>query len=100
VDDSEPGETVMVLGGEHGVVALHVSLCGVPQAMVLHSPREFRGWEQSFRCERMEVPCWSLSVRTAERMVSLLARYSVEWEEALWQVMEDNYRLCLAGGRR
>jgi hypothetical protein len=99
VDDSDEHETVMVLGGEHGVVTLHVSLCGIPQAEVLHSPREFRGWEGPGPCRRMEVPCWSLSSVTYGEMADLLAQYSVGGEEALWRLMEDGYRLYLKGGR-
>jgi len=100
VDDSDPSETVMVLGGEHGMVTLHVSLCGIPQAMVLHSPREFPGWTRAPRCERMEVQCWCLSSVTCEEMMELLVRYSIEGEEALWLLMENDYRLYLQGGRR
>jgi len=99
VDDSEESETVMVLGGEHGVVTLHVSLCGIPQAEVLHSPREFRGWEGPHPCQRMEVPCWSLSSITGEEMTELLARYSIGGEESLWLMMENAYRLYLGAQR-
>ena len=100
VDDSDEHETVMVLGGEHGVVTLHVSLCGIPQEEVLHSPREFRGWTGPLPCTRMEMPCWSLSSITGEEMVELLARYSVEGEEGLWLMMENAYNLYLRGGQR
>lgn len=100
VDDSDESETVMVLGGEHGVVTLHVSLCGIPQAMVLHSPREFRGWTKAVRCLRMEVPCWSLSSVTGGEMTELLAQYSISGEEALWRLMENDYSLYLRGGQR
>lgn len=100
VDDSDPGETVMVLGGEHGVVTLHLSLCGVPQSMVLHSPAAFRGWDGPMRCSRMEMSCWCLSSITDEEMAGLLAEYSIGGEDALWALMENDYRLYLKGGRR
>jgi hypothetical protein len=100
VDDSDPAEAVMVLGGEHGVVTLHVSLCGIPQAQVLHSPREFPGWNGPLPCRRMEVPCWSLSSITGGEMAEVLVLYSAGGEDSLWLMMENAYSLYLRGGRR
>lgn len=96
VDDSDPAETVLVLGGEHGVVTLHVSLCGVPQAMVLHSPREVPGWVQTVRCCRMEMQCWCLTSVTEDELAGNLGGALLPVDEPyLWGQMEDCYRLYL-----
>jgi hypothetical protein len=92
----DDGETVMILGGEHGAVTLHVSLCGVPQQEILHSPREFPGWAGPLPCRYMEMQCWWLcSVLLVQHA---LGRGTAE--EMLWQMMEHSYRLYLAGERR
>ena len=88
----DEGETVLVLGGPQGVVTLHVSLCGVPQCMVLHSPRELPWADGAWAdrtydaCRWMEMPCWYLSSVVSE-------------DEELRTLMADVYRVYLDGGR-
>lgn len=99
IDESEPSEDVMVLGGEHGVVTLYLP-GGCPNAMVLHSPVEVPGWDGPHECERMEVPCWCLSSVTGTELRAILLRLRAADEGGLWIAMEDSYRLYLQRGRR
>lgn len=100
VDDSDEREEVMILGGEHGVVTLHLP-GGHPDAMVLHSPVEHYGWAGPNQCERMELPCWCLSsIRGAELRAKMPEGWDQLGEEGLWAVMEHSYRLYLEGTRR
>jgi hypothetical protein len=48
----------------------------------------------------MEVPCWFLPSITAEEMAALLALHCLRSEDSLWRLMENDYRVYLAGGRR
>lgn len=102
VDDTDPGESVMVLGGEHGVVTVHLSLCGVPQSLVLHSPREQEGWDLALRpCSRMEMPCWYLASTGGNVLDTAMALMTAMPEEGyLWALMQSCYVLYLEGGRR
>lgn len=101
VDPEECGETVMVLGGEHGLVALHMP-GGIPDCMVLHAPFEVFGWVGPCTCRRLEGYCWSLSSITGPE---LLSTFPEGWEqlgeEHLWRLMEHSYGLYLESlGRR
>lgn len=104
-DDTDPGESVMVLGGEHGVVTVHVSLCGTPQSLVLHSPREREGWDPALRpCSRMELPCWYLSSARGSAGGNVLdaamaLMEAMPQEGYLWALMQSCYVLYLEGGR-
>lgn len=91
----------MLLGGEHGLVALYVSLCGVPQEMVMHSPVPHPGWTGPNMCQRLEMACWCLSSVTGEELLwAIEDTRDTTGEEPLWTVMESCYRLYLEGGRR
>lgn len=95
VDESDPSEDVMVLGGAHGVVTMHLP-GGHPDVMVLHSPVEVYGWTGPRPCQWMETACWCLSSVRGSRLRAVMPP---GWEELgekdLWAVMEHSYRLCL-----
>lgn len=100
VDDSDPSETVMLLGGEHGLVSLHLSLCGVPQAMVVHSPVARPGWTGPEPCHRLEMTCWCLSSVMGKRLLwAMEYARDTTGEEPLWDLMEKSYRLYLEEAR-
>lgn len=100
VEPEECGETVMVLGGEHGLVTLHLP-GGIPDCMVLHSPAEIPGWSGPNRCLQMECPCWCLSSITGPELRDAMPDgWQALGEKGLWELMEDSYRLYLEGRRR
>jgi hypothetical protein len=92
-------ESVLVLGGEDGLVSLHFAW-GLPQFMVMHSPREIPGWDGPMPCSQMELPCWRLdSIAGDELRASLSAQEAAGDESALRSVMELCYRLYLERAR-
>lgn len=93
----DPEETVLVLGGEHGVVTLHVSLCGVPECMVLHSPCPFPAADgPNARCRWMEMPCWyASSARGTELRGVMLAEDGSPCVMTDWELMASVYALYL-----
>ena len=100
IDDSDPSEDVMILGGERGIVALHLP-GGCPDWMALHSPVEHPGWTGPCPCRRLEGMCWCLgSIRGGELRATLPAGWELLGDEGLWALMEDVYRLYLEGARR
>jgi hypothetical protein len=97
-----PGETVLVLGGRHGAVALHV-MRQVPCVMVLHSPEEAPDWTGPERCRYLEGPCWWLGSVTGTQLaesLSLQGATGEECDELTWKLMGDTYLLYLERGRR
>lgn len=97
-------ETVLVLGGEGGAVTLHVSLCGVPEWMALHSPVRLPGTDQSAGgCPYLEMPCWCAgSIRGSDLAVVMKALGATggEDDEETWTLMAGVYRTYLETGRR
>jgi hypothetical protein len=98
-----PGETVLVLGGKHGAVALHV-FREVPSVMVLHSPEETREpWTGPCPCRYLEGACWQLGGDVGASLaesLSLLGAMGREDDERTWKLMGDAYRYYLERGRR
>lgn len=96
-----PGETVLVLGGRHGAVALHV-FNQVPCVMALHSPEEVHGWTGQERCRYLEGPCWWLGSVTGTNLavsLSIQGATGEEGDELTWSLMGDTYKLYLERGR-
>lgn len=90
----------MVLGGERGLVTLHLP-GGLPDCMVLHSPEEAFGWDGPNECARLEGWCWCLSSITGAMLRdSMPEGWRERGEEGLWALMEEGYELYLARGRR
>jgi hypothetical protein len=88
-------ETVMALGGERGMVVLHLWEAQ-PECMVIHSPVPREGWTGPCRCMRMETECWCLnSVQGDELREELALCGTASGEEALWNVMAQSYHLYL-----
>lgn len=100
VDENDESEDVMVLGGEHGVVTLHMP-GGHPECMVLHSPAALPGFDGPHPCDRMEVPCWCMSSISGEELRAVLREVQGRADDrTLWTVMETCYRLYLEGRQR
>lgn len=94
-------ETLLVLGGMHGAVVLHLDAGGVPTRMILHSPQEMPAWSGPVKCMVMEVPCWCLgSVTGDELALGMAAQDATGNDEPTWALMEEMYRLYLERGRR
>lgn len=96
------GETILVAGGVHGAVVLHV-VFRVPIVVVLHSPQEVPGWDGPNRCTRLEGLCWALSSVAGTRLaesLSLQGATGEEDDELTWELMGDAYELYLERGRR
>lgn len=95
------GTGTMLVAGEHGVVAASLSGRRIG-TVILHSPREIPSWREGTKlCAWMEMPCWYLSSLYADELDQvLLEAYSAyPDEEQTWRLLEDNYRLYLAGER-
>lgn len=97
-----PGETVLVLGGAHGAVALHV-FRETPVVMVLHSPEEIPEWNGPGPCSYLEGACWALDSVTGTNLavsLSIQGATGEEDDELTWKLMDNTYLLYLERGRR
>lgn len=99
VDESDPSEEVMVLGGERGVVTLHLPGGCRPTAMNVHSPVQLPGFSGPNPCARLEMTCWYASSISAPALAGLLAfcREDASAEEHFWHAMKSAYSAFLAG---
>jgi hypothetical protein len=90
-------EVKMLLGGEDGLVALHL-LYDEPAAMVLHSPRELPDPAWQHPCAYLETSCWCLNSVVGAELAALMPADGGPDCEATWAAMEQVYHLYL--GRR
>lgn len=94
VQQDVPAEVKMLLGGERGLVALHL-IWDEPAVMVLHSPRKLPDpwWEHP--CAYLESGCWCLNSVVGAELAGLMPTDGAPDCEATWAAMEEVYRLYL-----